>query len=151
MAPLTHPPCYDQCCFRDPADGRSFIPGYYSRPRTEKGQRQDDKGRVTQGCCEEEERQGGEKRERDIDDEDGTGEHADAKNRESPDLDVETANTQRATTPGTEGREQGAARRAPGDHIHVQKHTEGRQEGENGEDKGGGKQGEGDHRQGARK
>ena len=57
--------CYDQCCFRDPVDGRSFIPGNYSRPRTEKGQRQDDKGRVAQGCCEEEERQGGEKGEHD--------------------------------------------------------------------------------------
>ena len=56
-----------------------------------------------------------------------TGELTNAKNRESPDLDVETASTQRAATPGTGGREREAARRAPGDHTHVQQHTAGRQ------------------------
>ena len=34
MQPLQE--CYDQCCFRDPADSRSFIPRDYSRQHTGK-------------------------------------------------------------------------------------------------------------------
>ena len=65
-------------------------------------------------------------KERDIDDGDRTGELANTKNRESPDLDMETASTQQAATPGSGGRERDDARRAPGNHTHVQQHTAGR-------------------------
>ena len=65
-------------------------------------------------------------KERDIDNGDGTGERANAKNKESPDLDVETASTQQAATLGLGGRERDEARRAPGNHTHVQQHTAGR-------------------------
>ena len=50
---------------------------------------------------------------RDTDDEEGTGELANAKDRESRGLDVENATHEREETPGTGQRERDAARRAP--------------------------------------
>ena len=78
------------------------------------------------------------RRECDIDDGDGTGGHANAKDRESLDLNMETV-THRASSDSRDGRagtRRGTA--APEDHTHVQQqHCGAAVDGENDEDEGG--------------
>ena len=57
----------------------------------------------------------------DIDNGDGTGKRANAKDRESLGQDVENATHVRAETSGTGQRERDAARRAPENHRRVQR------------------------------
>ena len=74
--------CHDQCCFRDPAEP-VFIPENYSRHPT---LRWPSPGWATRRPDSE-----GRKGRRNIDNEDGTGEHTNAKGREAQDQNVETA------------------------------------------------------------
>ena len=78
--------------------------------------------------------------ERDIGDEDGTGEHANAKNRESLDLDVETASNSERRLREQEGGNE--ARHRETTHTRATTHRGAAVNGENGEDEGGGHQGE---------
>ena len=95
---------------------RSFVPRDYSRLRTERETRKDGRRGKLEADAGRNDAEVG----RDIDDEEETGEHADAKDRELQDQYGENATQRQAGTPRAGQREQDAARQAPENQRRVQ-------------------------------
>ena len=134
--------------FQRSGGDRSFIPGYYSRQRTEDGRVQDGRrGGLTNEERKKETEEGERDSERDIDDKDGTGGGSTAPRTGNRQTDVETA-THRASD-GTRNRRAGTRRGTAGTgepHKHAQQHGSETADEEDDKDKPDQHQEEGDKR-----